>query len=289
LAEWGQEIREGQLAKREQWTIQRRLAVEFLLVAGLGAAFGAMGPFGSYASPLDQRVPLWVGNMLCSHVILRPVFFAGAWLAAFAAFPPLVGRMLALALGAVPLTLLIDLSISIQVPHAPEVPFSTRYLQVCGIGLAVRVLLSLFFASERADASSLEKAAPARPPFFDRLPAEFQDRLYCLSMEDHYVRAHSPVGSTLLLMRLRDAVAELRHVPGMRVHRSWWVALDAVERLEREGSGLRLVLANGFRVPVARSYEGAVKAHRWPFQESGSVGGADRKAPPLQTRRGSVA
>lgn len=255
------EIREGQLAKREQWTTKRRLAVEFLLIAGLGAALGAMGPFGSYASPAGQRVPLWIGNMLCSHVVLRPFFTTGARIAAFASFPPVVGRMLALLLGAFPLTLLIDLSISIHVPRAPEVPFSIRYLQVCGIGIVVRVFLGLFFASTHADGDSTDKTAPARPAFLDRLPAEFQDRVYCLNMEDHYVRVHGPIGSTLLLMRLRDAISELKDMPGMRVHRSWWVAVDAVERLEREGSRLRLVLANGRRVPVARSYEAAVKAH----------------------------
>jgi DNA-binding LytR/AlgR family response regulator len=83
-------------------------------------------------------------------------------------------------------------------------------------------------------------------------------------MEDHYVRAHGPMGSALILMRMRDAMAELEGLPGLQVHRSWWVAREAVERVEREDGGLRLRLTNGMVVPVARSQVGAVRAQRWP-------------------------
>jgi DNA-binding LytR/AlgR family response regulator len=65
-------------------------------------------------------------------------------------------------------------------------------------------------------------------------------------------------------MRMRDAVAELDGVPGLQVHRSWWVAGEAVERVEKEGERMRLRLVNGMTVPVARSQAGAVRAQRWP-------------------------
>ncbi|WP_269747113.1 LytTR family DNA-binding domain-containing protein [Elstera litoralis] len=38
--------------------------------------------------------------------------------------------------------------------------------------------------------------------------------MLCLEMEDHYLRAHTDQGNALILMRLRDAVAELRSVAG---------------------------------------------------------------------------
>jgi DNA-binding LytR/AlgR family response regulator len=65
-------------------------------------------------------------------------------------------------------------------------------------------------------------------------------------------------------MRMRDAIDELEGVRGLQVHRSWWVANDAVERVERDGDRLRLRLVNGLVVPVARSQTGAVKAQGWP-------------------------
>jgi DNA-binding LytR/AlgR family response regulator len=49
----------------------------------------------------------------------------------------------------------------------------------------------------------------------------------------------------------------------MRVHRSWWVARDAVEQVEQDGRSLRLALRGGVQAPVARSMVPAVKAAGW--------------------------
>ena len=61
-------------------------------------------------------------------------------------------------------------------------------------------------------------------------------------------------------MRLNDAIAELDGVEGMRVHRSWWVAMDAVTGTLRRGRGTALLLSNGTEVPVSRSYADAVRS-----------------------------
>jgi DNA-binding LytR/AlgR family response regulator len=53
-------------------------------------------------------------------------------------------------------------------------------------------------------------------------------------------------------MRMRDAVAELRGVDGIQVHRSWWVARKSIRAVEGTSRALRLELANGLVVPVAR-------------------------------------
>jgi DNA-binding LytR/AlgR family response regulator len=82
-------------------------------------------------------------------------------------------------------------------------------------------------------------------------------------MEDHYVRAHTGAGSTLLLMRLRDAVAELDAVDGRQVHRSWWVARNAVARAEPAGRGWKLTLRNGLVVPVPRERAGELRSAGW--------------------------
>ena len=82
-------------------------------------------------------------------------------------------------------------------------------------------------------------------------------------MEDHYVRAHTPAGSTLLLLRMRDAVAELDGVDGLRVHRSWWVARNAVAGMRREGRNIRLILTNGVEAPVARGETERLRREGW--------------------------
>jgi DNA-binding LytR/AlgR family response regulator len=78
-------------------------------------------------------------------------------------------------------------------------------------------------------------------------------------MEDHYVRAHGPGVSTLILLRMRDAEGELAGFDGLRVHRSWWVARSAIEQVMRDGRNLKLRLKGGIEAPVARDRIVALK------------------------------
>lgn len=104
-------------------------------------------------------------------------------------------------------------------------------------------------------------ASPAFPPaLLARVPRELGTEVVALEAEDHYVRVHTPKGSTLVLMRLSDAVELLDDVLGMRVHRSWWVARRAIESFERDGQRVMLRLTNGAQVPVGRMHVAAVRS-----------------------------
>ncbi|HYF87163.1 LytTR family DNA-binding domain-containing protein [Azospirillum sp.] len=106
---------------------------------------------------------------------------------------------------------------------------------------------------------------PPRPAsFLDRIPGKLGRDLLALEMEDHYVRVHTALGSDLILMRMRDAVAELAGIDGRQVHRSYWVAASAVTAVERKPDGkLSLRLTNGLLVPVSRTHAPSVRAAGW--------------------------
>jgi DNA-binding LytR/AlgR family response regulator len=87
--------------------------------------------------------------------------------------------------------------------------------------------------------------------------------LLALEMEDHYLRIHTALGSDLILLRLRDALAELGPSRGRQVHRSWWVAEGAVASAERDARRPMLVLRNGLRVPVSKTFRDQVKQAGW--------------------------
>ena len=87
--------------------------------------------------------------------------------------------------------------------------------------------------------------------------------LLALQMEDHYLRIHTALGSDLILLRLRDALAELGPERGLQVHRSWWVANGAVASVERSAGRAVLVLHNGLQVPVSKSFRDKVKEAGW--------------------------
>lgn len=55
----------------------------------------------------------------------------------------------------------------------------------------------------------------------------------------------------------------MKKLGGLRVHRGWWVAKDAVERIERMDRAAVVHLAGGLKVPVARSRMAALREAGW--------------------------
>ncbi|MGD0190495.1 MAG: LytTR family DNA-binding domain-containing protein [Rhizomicrobium sp.] len=97
-----------------------------------------------------------------------------------------------------------------------------------------------------------------------RLPAKLRlSKIYAVQAEDHYIRFYTSAGSDLVLLRFSDALTELRGLEGAQVHRSWWVAKDAVETLRREHGKLFFVLRDGTSVPVSRSFTSALRKDGW--------------------------
>ena len=235
-------------------------------MAAIGVALALLGPFGSYILPLSARLLFWVGNILAGYAIFRPLLVVGGWLARAAGISATAANLVVLTLGTIPLTFLIMNALARFGDGAARAAnFPLFYAQVWGIGLAITLFMNRFFATSPVETPELADRAPAespsvRPRLLDRLPTSFGERVLCLQMEDHYVRVHGDGGSALLLMRLNDAIAELDGVEGMRVHRSWWVAMDAVTGTLRRGRGTALLLSNGTEVPVSRSYADAVRS-----------------------------
>lgn len=109
----------------------------------------------------------------------------------------------------------------------------------------------------------LQGETRARPSagirFLSRLPGHLGTQLLYLQMEDHYLRATTSQGTALILIRFRDALLELGDFDGLQVHRSWWVARSAVEKVCRQGRKIELLMADGTRVPVSAGYRKMVE------------------------------
>lgn len=104
----------------------------------------------------------------------------------------------------------------------------------------------------------------AEPRLFARLPVALRyAELWAVQGEDHYVRFITADGEALVHMRLGEAVAALKAVPGQQVHRSWWVAERGVARAIRSGGRPVLMLKNGRDVPVSRTYRRALREQGW--------------------------
>lgn len=96
-------------------------------------------------------------------------------------------------------------------------------------------------------------AAPT-PAFLERLPRDLGRDVLALQAQDHYLRVTTRTGSSLILYRFSDALREMEPVDGLRAHRSHWVARAAVKRLVARNGRHFLLLDNGERIPVSRTY-----------------------------------
>ncbi|MDX2222055.1 MAG: LytTR family DNA-binding domain-containing protein [Rhodospirillaceae bacterium] len=114
-----------------------------------------------------------------------------------------------------------------------------------------------------ATAANSHVASPqSEPGFFKKLRPDLGRNILALEAHEHYIKIHTDRGHELIHYRFGDAVRELGGTPGLQVHRSYWVAQDAVVAVSPAGKSFRLTLCNGLTVPVSLSFRGALQQHR---------------------------
>ena len=258
----------------------REWAWRLTVGAALGVFLGLIGPFGTFDRALPVRVAEWtLTSMLGGALFVLAVRLARragrrlnlpAWFAVGAA----------IAAACVPFSVAVGLLFSRRYLLEGGWPAALEFYGDCLLVSAPLAIGSVYLsdrlqgphsaaAAPRAVTPAVETpsdsiASPAPGPtaanWLDRLPPRLGRDLTALQMEDHYVRAHTPLGSDLLLIPMGQAVEALGGLEGLRVHRSWWVARGAVRGQAWDGRNLRLLLAGGLEAPVARAQVAALRA-----------------------------
>lgn len=150
-------------------------------------------------------------------------------------------------------TLIVTAINLVTVGYVPEWADLHLYL---GSIFAVAFIIAAMFHVRATPAAPLS-AAP--PTVLNRLPFDKRGALLALSVEDHYVRIVTSKGTDIVLLRLRDAMAETGTIDGMQVHRSHWVATAAISGARRDGDRAILTLTNNDEIPASRRYLPALK------------------------------
>lgn len=237
----------------------RPAAILIGLLAATGLFLGLVGPFGSYFSgPAWQRIGYWTGMSVAgglpfgaaAWIILRRGWSYVATGAALLAAALLLANPFAAIVSVVAVRLWPQLR-----AFGPEI----WYAQV----VAIAVPLTLAFGLGRKALGARGGADDAPKSATPRALGVDSRSVLCLQMEDHYVRVHTAAGSRLVLATLQQAIASVENGRGLQVHRSWWVANDAVAEVLSDGRNLRLRLTNGVVAPVARSAVAAVREAGW--------------------------
>ena len=112
----------------------------------------------------------------------------------------------------------------------------------------------------------------AAPEFLAKTRGIEVGDIVALTAQEHYVRVCTRERSELVYHRFGDAVAEMPPEAGMQVHRSWWVALNAVAGARRAGRRYRLELDDGTVVPVSDRYLGLARKRGLLARRAPTVG-----------------
>lgn len=95
--------------------------------------------------------------------------------------------------------------------------------------------------------------------FFKRLSVRGPVELLSIEAQDHYLKVATNRSNEMVRASMADATKELKEYAGLRVHRSHWVAIDAIERFVSSSQASYLVLKNGAQIPVSRSYRPKIR------------------------------
>ncbi|MGC6329276.1 LytTR family DNA-binding domain-containing protein [Rhizorhabdus sp. FW153] len=248
-----------------------------------GLEFGLLGPFGSYESDVFRRMAYWTCLFWIGSLLLWPAMVAALDAGRRRGFPALFCFFAAVIVTSVPLALLGALQTYAFWPRrAAAMSMFDWYGLTIMVALPAMAALTWIEMGRnrpsfwRAGGPSVLTAMPqpglsvpdnAPDPLALDHPAALPDHLLelalCLQMEDHHVRVHLPGRSYLHHGVLRDVVAALDEERGMQVHRSWWVDRRAIDRWERDGRSVVLLLTNGLRVPVARNRIAHLRERGW--------------------------
>ncbi len=239
---------------------------DVVFTAGVSLAFAFLAPFGTDKTPLTERVIEYFAIGFASFTLLWPPMRLLLRLGLRAGLPELVVVVGGLVVLTLPVALLGNLIITLFHPGGPAAPLTVVYFMVLAMTLpvgATYLMVERRLLAPRQEPSPSLPAEPGPARLLARLPARLSGPVIALQGEDHYVRVHMPLDSELVLMRFGDAIEELDGAAGERVHRSWWVASEAVRDVRSSGRRLSLILSNGVEVPVTREARTRLRRSGW--------------------------
>lgn len=243
----------------------RRWAIDVGVLIAIGLLMGFLGPFGSDRAPILWRYVYW---MIC---------MVGGGLIGFVLDEVMSRRMAVTWRRVAVVSVLMTPPVALLVATTEHLlmggpfwwPGYQRLLwQVWPISLAVMAIRALVWRRPQTRIVTRTVVAPPLPEaeaaFRGRLSAKRRSaRLIAIEAHDHYLKVHTEAGAELITLRFADALDELGRAHGWRVHRSWWVAADAVEAVRwRRGAG-EIRLVGGLRAPASRTYGAVLKEAGW--------------------------
>jgi hypothetical protein len=231
------------------------------VAAAIGAFLSFVGAFGTEHVPFLPRTAFMIAMSWTGTGLGVMSYRLATRLPALAGRPWLTALCSATMMFA-PMGVLVWLSVRLISDHPMGLANLPGFLFTSLVMSIAMTLLALAISTRRNIA--VEAPPPAPPRFLERLPLKLRGaEIWAVEAEDHYLRLHTSKGQDLILLRLADAVAELEGIDGAQVHRSWWVAREAIVDAARGDGRAVLTLRDGSQVPVSRTYARILREKRW--------------------------
>lgn len=225
-------------------------------LAGASVVIGLAGPFGTFDTlPAAIRIAYWLVIVLTSFWLGYLATFVLTAMAETLGFRYVPSVVAGATLASLPVTLWLACLHTVLF----AAPLWTEMLRLLPFVAITSLLVSFVFETlDAKDAGPIRQPAlPTEPGWLDTLPPELGRDLLFLQSQDHYLRVKTKLGETLIRGVLQDAAQELGDY-GLRLHRSWWVARSAIQKVTYRKGAPAVVLTDGSAIPVGRKYRRAV-------------------------------
>ena len=222
---------------------------------GLAVVLGVAGPFGTAETvPLLPRMIYWCLIVLTTGPFGFVLGYVGCDLFHALGLPKWLAALVSGTLAGLPISAIV---FSVNAVLLQPTDLAINDLPLVLSIMSISAVLSL--ATYIAFFSTPPSPAPVtphngHPRLLDRLPAAHRSPLVALTATNHYTEVTTTTGTTRLLLRLSDAIAEAAPTPGLRIHRSHWVAMEQITAARREGPRAIVMLTDGSEYPVSRSH-----------------------------------
>jgi len=240
------------------------------------------GPYGSFAAmTLSDRVIYWGIICTCGMVVGFAVYAITLCLLGTEkrrAFAPLAAVLMTLLV--TPLVIALH---SFWAFGSLGLDMTIVSIIINTFVISVSVFLSrrlLFLKPDRASDEGAESAADTAlqdddsvgpvPRLMRRLPDHAKGLILRITAKNHHVEVATENGQVELRMRFTDAIGEMDPIAGICVHRSHWVTLSAITKVERiNAHKIYVHLSNGDEIPASRKHRvNLVEAGLMPIEET---------------------
>ena len=227
----------------------------WLIMVGVSVLCYLAGPFGTLGLPDGFRFVYWMIIVLGTAT---PSLWFFAWIQLqnqpSIIYIVSVSLLFGIVVGAI--VILLSLALLLPLEHYPG--HITLFLYSFSSAVVIFTMIVLI-----AHPAHKKNNAPhdQRPALFKRLEKyKNAKRIVSLSAQDHYVEVTTELGAELCLIRLSDAIAQSAPQDGFQIHRSHWVARDAIRSYSRKNGNTVVELSNGVYLGVSKSRIAAFKA-----------------------------